>query len=153
MELKGENMKYIILIIGLVNFLVAEHPTEHPSEHPTTVKSPKLTISQLAESIEKYIQQDVELKGGFFVFDVKNDEVLNLTLSKIHKERLSNIGNDTYFACADFKASNGKVYDLDVFMMGKSQDDLVVTEINVHKESGIARYGWQNQSGIWVKIY
>ena len=142
-------MKYIILIIGLVNFLVAEHP----SEHPTTVKSLKLTISQLAESIEKYIQQDVELKGGFFVFDVKNDEVLNLTLSKIHKEKLSNIGNDTYFACADFKASNGKVYDLDVFMMGKSQDDLVVTEINVHKESGIARYGWQNQSGIWVKIY
>ncbi len=142
-------MKYIILIIGLVNFLVAEHP----SEHPTTVKSLKLTISQLAESIEKYIQQDVELKGGFFVFDVKNDEVLNLTLNKIHKERLSNIGNDTYFACADFKASNGKVYDLDVFMMGKSQDDLVVTEINVHKESGIARYGWQNQSGIWVKIY
>ena len=146
-------MKYIILIIGLVNFLVAEHPTEHPSEHPTTVKSLKLTISQLAESIEKYIQQDVELKGGFFVFDVKNDEVLNLTLSKIHKERLSNIGNDTYFACADFKASNGKVYDLDVFMMGKSQDDFVVTEINVHKESGIARYGWQNHRGIWVKIY
>ena len=146
-------MKYIILIIGLVNFLVAEHPTEHPSEHPTTVKSLKLTISQLAESIEKYIQQDVELKGGFFVFDVKNDEVLNLTLSKIHKERLSNIGNDTYFACADFQASNGKVYDLDVFMMGKSQDDLVVTEINVHKESGIARYGWQENGGVWIKIY
>ena len=146
-------MKYLIIIIGLANFLVAEHPTEHPSEHPATVQPKKLTISQLAESIEKYIQQDVELKGGFFVFDVKNDEVLNLTLSKIHKERLSNIGNDTYFACADFKASNGKVYDLDVFMMGKSQDDLVVTEINVHKESGIARYGWQNQSGIWVKIY
>ena len=146
-------MKYIILIIGLVNFLVAEHPTEHPSEHPTTVESPKLTISQLAESIEKYIQQDVWFKGGFYVFDVKNDEVLNLKLSKIHKERLSNIGNDTYFACADFKASNGKVYDLDVFMMGKSQDDLMVTEINVHKENGVARYGWQNHSGIWIKIY
>ena len=146
-------MKYLILLIGLANFLIAEHPTEHPSEHPTTVKSPKLTISQLAESIEKYIQQDVELKGGFFVFDVKNNEILNLTLSKIHKERLSNIGNNTYFACADFQASNGKVYDLDVFMMGKSQDNLIETEINVHKENGIARYGWKNQSEIWIKIY
>ena len=114
---------------------------------------PKLTISQLAESIEKYIQQDVELKGGFFVFDVKRGEVLNLTLSKIHKERLSNIGNNIYFACADFQASNGKVYDLDVFMIGKSQNDLVVTEINVHKENGTARYGWQDRSGIWEKIY
>ena len=146
-------MKHLIIVIGLVNFLIAEHPTEHPSEHPTASKLPKLTISQLAESIEKYIQQDVELKGGFFVFDVKKGEVLNLTLSKIHKERLSNIGNNTYFACADFQASNGKVYDLDVFMMRKSQNDLVVTEINVHKENGVARYGWQNQSGIWIKIH
>ena len=146
-------MKYLIIVVGLINFLIAEHPTEHPSEHPTTVKSPKLTISQLAESIEKYIQQDTELKGGFFVFDVKNNEILNLTLLKIHKERLSNIGNDTYFACADFKASNGKVYDLDVFMTGKLQNNLVVTEINVHKESAIARYGWKNRRGFWVKIY
>ena len=142
-------MKHLIIVIGLVNFLVAEHPTEHP----TTVKSSKLTISQLAESIEKYIQQDVELKGGFFVFDVKNNEILNLTLLKIHKERLSNIGNDTYFACADFQASNGKVYDLDVFMIGKSQDNLVVTEITVHKENGVARYRWKDRRGIWVKIY
>ena len=133
--------------------MLSEHPTEHPSEHPVSNKQPKLTIVQLAESIEKYIQQDVGLKGGFFVFDVKNDEILNLTLSKIHRERLSNIGKDTYFACADFQASNGKIYDLDVFMTGKSQDDLVVTEINVHKEDGVARYGWQNQSGIWIKIY
>jgi len=146
-------MKHLIIVIGLIKFLMAEHPTEHPSEHPTAAKLPKLTITQLAESIEKYIQQDVELKGGFFVFDVKRGEVLNLTLSKIHKERLSNIGNNTYFACADFQASNGKVYDLDVFMIGKSQDDLVVTEINVHKENGVARYGWQNQSGIWIKIH
>ena len=146
-------MKYLIIVIGLISFLISEHPTEHPSEHPTTVKSPKLTISQLAESIEQYIQQDVELKGGFFVFDVKNDEILNLTLIKIHKERLSNIGDETYFACADFQASNGKVYDLDVFMKGKSQDNLVVTEINVHKESGVARYGWENRRGVWVKIY
>ena len=146
-------MKYLIIVVGLINFLIAEHPTEHPSEHPTTIKSPKLTISQLAESIEKYIEQDVKLKGGFFVFDVKNNEILNLTLLKIHKERLSNIGNDTYFACADFQASNGKVYDLDVFMTGKLQNNLVVTEINVHKESGMARYGWENSHGIWVKIY
>ena len=89
----------------------------------------------------------------FFVFDLKNNEILNLTLSKIHKERLSNIGNDTYFACADFQASNGKVYDLDVFMKGKSQNDLVVTEINVHKENNVPRYGWQERRGVWVKIY
>ena len=88
---------------------------------------------------------------GFFVYDKDKKEILTLTLTKIHKERLSNIGEGTYFACADFSASNGNIYDLDIFMTGKSQSNLVVTEINVHKENGTARYLWKNQQGIWVK--
>ena len=129
----------------------SEHP-EHPSEHPTKSKEPKLTIAELATSIENYIQNDLVLKGGFFVYDKINKEILDLTLLKIHKERLSNIGGDTYFACADFQASNGNIYDLDIFMTGKSQENLDVTEINVHKENSKARYLWENQKGIWVKV-
>ena len=142
-------MKQFLLLFLLAAFLFPEHP-EHP-EHPTTKKEPKLTIEQLAISIRNYIQNDVNLKGGFFVYDKEKKEILTLTLTKIHKERLSNIGGDTYFACADFSASNGNIYDLDIFMTGKSQDNLVVTEINVHKENGEARYHWENQKGIWVK--
>jgi hypothetical protein len=37
-------------------------------------------------------------------------------------------------------------------MTGKSQDNLDVTEINVHKENGTPRYLWENQQGIWVKV-
>ena len=144
-------MKQFVLLIILSAFLFSEHP-EHPSEHPTTIKKPQLTIGELAISIENYIQNDINLKGGFFVYDKNKKEILNLTLIKIHKERLSNIGGETYFACADFNASNGNIYDLDVFMTGKSQDNLVVTEINVHKENGEARYLWENQQEIWVKI-
>jgi len=142
-------MKQTISLFILSALLFSEHP-EHP-EHPTTIKEPKLTVEVLAISIENYIQNDVNLKGGFFVYDKNKKEILTLTLTKIHKERLSNIGGDTYFACADFSASNGNIYDLDIFMTGKSQDNLVVTEINVHKENGKARYHWENQKGIWVK--
>ena len=142
-------MKQFILLFLLSALLFPEHP-EHP-EHPTTKQEPKLTIEQLAISIGNYIQNDVNLKGGFFVYDKDKKEILTLTLTKIHKERLSNIGGDTYFACADFSASNGNIYDLDIFMTGKSQDNLVVTEINVHKENGEARYHWENQKGTWVK--
>ena len=142
-------MKQILLLFFLSALLFPEHP-EHP-EHPTTKKEPQLTVEALAISIENYIQNDVNLKGGFFVYDKDKKELLTLTLTKIHKERLSNIGGDTYFACADFSASNGNIYDLDIFMTGKSIDNLVVTEINVHKENGKARYHWENQKGIWVK--
>ena len=144
-------MKQFLLLLIPFTFLFSEHP-EHPSERPNTVKKPKLTISELAIAIENYINNDLALKGGFYVFDKDNNEILDLSLIKIHKERLSNIGGDTYFACADFKASNGKIYDLDVFMTGKSQINLDVTEINVHKENGKARYLWRNQRGIWVKV-
>ena len=142
-------MKQILLLFFLSALLFPEHP-EHP-EHPTTKKEPQITVEALAISIENYIQNDVNLKGGFFVYDKDKKELLTLTLTKIHKERLSNIGGDTYFACADFSASNGNIYDLDIFMTGKSTNELVVTEINVHKENGKARYHWENQKGIWVK--
>jgi len=142
-------MKQSISLFILSALLFSEHP-EHP-EHPTTIKEPKLTVEELAISIENYIQNDVNLKGKFFVYDKNKKEILTLTLTKIHKERLSNIGGDTYFACADFSASNGNIYDLDIFMTGKSQSNLIVTEINVHKENGKARYHWENQKGIWVK--
>ena len=144
-------MKQLLLSFIFLTFLLSEHP-EHPSEHPTTKKEPKLNIADITLSIENYIQHDINLKGGFFVYDKNNKAILDLTLLKIHKERLSNIGGDTYFACADFQASNGNIYDLDVFMMGKTQENLEVTAINVHKENGKARYLWENQKGIWVKI-
>ena len=139
-------MKQFLLFLITSALLFSEHP-----EHPTTTKEPQLTVEELAISIEHYIQNDVNLKGGFFVYDKNKKEILTLTLTKIHKERLSNIGGDTYFACADFSANNGNIYDLDIFMTGKSQSKLVVTEINVHKENGTARYLWENQQGIWVK--
>tara|TARA_B100000315_G_C14313598_1_gene467494 strand:- start:102 stop:551 length:450 start_codon:yes stop_codon:yes gene_type:complete len=147
-------MKQFILLLISLTLLFSEHPEhpEHPSEHPTTKKEPKLTIDDLTVAIENYIQDDMILKGGFFIYDKNNKEILDLTLTKIHKERLSNIGVDTYFACADFKASNGKIYDLDLFMTGKSHDNLDVTEISVHKENGKARYLWEYQKEIWVKV-
>ena len=63
------------------------------------------------------------------------------------------VGEDIYFACADFNAENGKVYDLDIFLHGTNTDNLTVTEISVHKENGTARYGWQEENEIWKKIY
>tara|TARA_B100001123_G_C14561101_1_gene730308 strand:- start:370 stop:489 length:120 start_codon:yes stop_codon:yes gene_type:complete len=36
-------------------------------------------------------------------------------------------------------------------MNGKSAENLVVTEITVHKEEGVERYGWRENKGVWVK--
>ncbi len=137
-----------------------EHPEDHDhaAEHPEgeTKAAPKkpVTVAELAESIEAYVNGEVELKGGcFLVYDGENEEPLTLQLKKIHKDKLAKIEDQVYFACADFETPEGKVYDLDVFMKGASQDELKVTEITVHKESGERRYTWYEEDGIWKKKY
>ena len=137
-----------------------EHPTgakkaEHPSATitPQIVQGEKITFQNLAQAIESFVEADINLRGAFLVIDPRTNGVLKLSLDKVHKERLSHIGNNVYFACADFNADNGKVYDLDIFLHGTNTDNLTVTEISVHKEDGEARYGWQEENGIWVKKY
>ena len=158
-------MKKIIIMICAASLLVAqgEHPTKtKKAEHPTTttttftpqiVQGERINLQNLAKAIEGFVEADIILRGAFLVIDPKTDTVLKLRLDKVHKERLSHIGEDVYFACADFNAENGKVYDLDIFLHGTNTDNLPVTEISVHKEDGTARYGWQEENGIWAKKY
>ena len=155
-------MKKIITIICVIAMVLAqgEHPKTKKAEHPTTTVTPqivqqgeKITLQNLARAIKGFVEADIMLRGAFLVIDPKTEMVLKLKLEKVHKERLSHIGDDIYFACADFNAENGKVYDLDIFLHGTNTDNLTVSEISVHKEDGIARYGWQEENGIWVKNY
>ena len=142
---------YSLLLLSLS--FMGEHPDhpEHP-EHPSKKTTP-VSAQAVGKAVAEFIASDAKLKGGkFLVFDVSAKEALQLELLKIHMDRLTGLGNDTYFACADFQASNGKVYDLDIFMIGESTDDLAVTEISVHKEEGVERYGWKEKRGVWVKV-
>jgi hypothetical protein len=60
------------------------------------------------------------------------------------------VGEGLYFACSDFKATDGKTYDLDFFMKD-SDAGLAVTEIMIHKEEGNPRYSWYEEGGIWKR--
>jgi hypothetical protein len=125
-----------------------EHP-EHPEGHA------EVTIEQLGDAIEAWVAWDSELHGGYLlVRDSEAKETLELELDKVHRERLSALGDGVYFACADFKASNGHVYDLDVFMQdgkGSPFHGLFPTEVTVHKKDGKARYTWHEADGVWTK--
>ena len=155
--------KEILLTVCIFSIVSAqgEHPTgsKKKAEHPTATLTPqivqgeKITLQNLARAIESFVEADINLRGAFLVIDPNTDEVLKLNLEKVHKERLSHVGDDIYFACADFNADDGKIYDLDIFLRGTNTDELTVTEITVHKEDGQARYGWLEQDGVWIKKY
>lgn len=129
-----------------------EHPKERLAEHPEAkAQQPRLTMAQLAQAIEDFVAADTRAKGGYFlVFDPVAKQPLALTLDRVHKERLSGLGGGVYFACADFKSTDGTAYDVDVFMQDGT-DGLEPTEVHVHKVNGKPRYTWREERGVWVR--
>jgi hypothetical protein len=143
-------MTFVLLasICGTVNALDGEHPSEHPKGETN------LNKDEIADAIVKYVnEKSAEQDGYFIIIDDETDEELKLTLIKVHRGRLSRLGGDEYFACADFMATNAKMYDLDVFMTGKTKDDLEFSKFSIHKVDGKARYTWYEKGGVWKKKY
>ncbi len=148
-----------------------EHPTEHPAEHPQKAEKQEhpaqekmaehpehpekhekahLTIEEFADAVEHYIAEQEKNSDGFFVVqDKEHNKTLKCKLVKIHKERLASLGDNEFFVCADFKADDGNVYDIDIFMQGSSKDNLKATRTMVHKDNGNPRYTWYEEDGVW----
>jgi hypothetical protein len=129
-----------------------EHPTEHPKAKTESKKvEASLTMADLSKAIKDYVAKDAKLKGGYFlVYDPVSKKTLEMTLEKVHEDRLSKVSEGVYFACVDCKATDGKVYDVDIFMKG-DKSKLEVNEVSVHKVDGSPRYGWAEEGGVWKK--
>ena len=156
----GSSGLVLLLALPLMAQEHPEHPTEQPKEtqpqeqtqRPEEVaKMAPITMAELSRAIQAYVADDSKLKGGKFLCrDVEANKVLELTLAKVHEEKLASLGGGIYFACADFQASDGHLYDLDMFMR-EGERGLQMTEVSVHKVDGEARYAWEEEKGIWKK--
>ena len=131
-----------------------EHPTTLPQEHPGSSVKPAVSLNDVAQSIQSYVKEN-STNGVFTFHDAKTGKDLQLTLEKVHHDRLASLGSDQYFACTDFKGADGHTYDVDFFVHGTTPQNLKVIEKDtaVHKVDGKARYNWHyNQdSGMWEK--
>jgi hypothetical protein len=142
-----------LLLIAPGSIAAQEHP-EHPKqqEHPKDKKQAGLTNAELAAAIKGWVEKEEARNDGWLeVEDPVQHKTLQLKLEKVHDDRLSQVKPDVYFACADFVEKDGTKYDIDVFMQGKSKDDLRETEVSVHKVNGKERYTWFEENGIWKK--
>ncbi len=131
-----------------------EHPEGGGMEHPEDGGMMGFHVDKdvMAKAITDYINKDSQLKGGYFLFyDAKDKKPLALTLTKVHKDRLSQVGKNLYFACTDFKEAGGTMYDLDFFMKN-IDDQLQVTDVKVHKQADKPRYTWHEKDGMWMTM-
>ena len=148
-------IELILLVCAAVSYLVgcAKSSDEHPAEQPQVQAGVTLlTTDEMADAVEIYVANSSAQSGGYFVVnDDKTAKQLKLVLDKVHRERVSQVGKDLYFVCADFKNIDGNVYDLDVFMRGPDKDSLTFSKFSVHKKNGKERYTWYEHKGIWKK--
>lgn len=123
---------------------------EHPSEHPAGEKS-EVTTETISMAIEKHVKKSAQKNEGYFIVEDKEaGKTLHLKLDKIHKERLSAVKQDLYFACVDFTNKDGRTYDIDFFLRDAG-GRLKVTETIIHKEEGKPRYNWEQKGDYWIR--
>ena len=152
--MSGKNFFKIIAVLAIMLTYLSTNgckKREHPVEHPeSSAEKAALTQDQLADAIEAYIKSQAAANEGYFpITDEKTGQQLQMTLVKVHRERLAKVGEDRYFACVDFETPDGKLYDVDFFMKGPDKDNLIFSEFMIHKEDGRERYTWYEEGGIW----
>ena len=97
----------------------------------------------IKEAMNKHLAETVNHEGIFDIHDELTKEDLELVFLQIH-DPVRQIGEDTYFACTDFKVKNNeeKVYDID-FWLREENGYLKVFQTKIHKEPRNSLiYGW-----------
>ena len=142
-----------LFLIASVQMVAQEKHPEHPkNEHLADKKQAGLGKTDLAAAIRTWVDQKAAANGGWLsVDDPVQHKTLQLKLEKVHDDKLAQVKPDEYFACADFVEKDGTKYDIDIFMQGKTKDDLKETEVSVHKVNGKERYTWFEENGVWKK--
>jgi hypothetical protein len=112
-----------------------------------------MTIEEFADAAKAHIEEEAEEHGGHFIVkDQKTGEKLKLDLDKVHRKRLSHLGNDRYFVCADFTSQDSTLYDVDIFMRGTKKTNLEEAgEPKVHKVEGEPRFTYYQEDGVWKR--
>jgi hypothetical protein len=120
----------------------AEHGGSPVVEHPGKA----VTAKEVKNAIKDHIKTAARMNNGDFVIrDDKLNKEWRLKLDKVHDpvRQFKKDGQTVYFACSDFKASEGKdVLDIDFWMVEKG-GKLEVIDTRIHKVNGEPRFTYE----------
>src|SRR2546430_9898529 len=134
-----------VLLATALPLLAQEHPRapqqSQSQQLPQTTKGApqaamtEATMSDVSDGLKRFIGS-YSTKSADKKFHMPyNRKDLALDLIKVHDDRFSSLGGDKYFACVDMRGTDGKIYDIDFFMVLRP-GQLTVTETSVHKING-----------------
>src|SRR3984893_19323432 len=150
-----------LLLAPALPLLAQEHPRAQQQSQSqqlpqTRTSAPQAalteaTMSDVSDGLKRFIS-GYAAKSADKKFHVPYQRKnLSLDLVRVHDDRLSSLGGDKYFACVDMKGADGKIYDIDFFMVVQT-GKLTVTQTSVHKINGKPLYNWKEEKGVWKKV-
>ena len=142
----------LVILAALFFPLSATLAQEHP-EHPKNAqKAKEFSTPDLENAIKADIaEKSKDTNGVFKLNDPELKKTWDLTLDRVHKDRLSKLSAETYFACVDMKDPAGKTIDVDFFLRSKD-GKLEMQDTTVHKVEGKPRYNWKEEDGFWKRV-
>jgi hypothetical protein len=150
-----------ILIVVVLPLVAQEHPrapqqSQSQQLPETRTGAPQAamteaTMSDASDGLKRFISGYAAKSADNKFHMPFQRKDLALDLVKVHDDRFSNLGGNKYFACVDMKGSDGRMYDIDFFMVVQP-GKLTVTETSVHKINGKPLYNWKQQGGVWKKV-
>ena len=151
--MKGST-RAVSLLVGVVIllFVGASMAAEHPGkavpgegkEHPGT----PVTADSVKNAIRDHLNEVTKDTAGLFILDDSaTKKIWRLKLVKVHDpvRMFERDGKKIYFACSDFKSTEGDdVLDIDFWMVPQG-DKFKVIETKIHKVNGQARYKYEGE--------
>ncbi|MBI2187134.1 MAG: hypothetical protein HYU37_08400 [Acidobacteria bacterium] len=102
---------------------------------PVAAQSSKPDPVKVRAAIDRYVQQEAKLKGGFFVRDAQENQVRDLTFDSVHQD-IESTPENLQVVCVDFQDRAKNRLDLDFSLKPTASGDLEVTAIKIHKPGG-----------------
>jgi hypothetical protein len=150
-----------LLLAPVVSLLAQDHPRAPQQSQSSQLPQAKTGAPQAAMTEATMSNVSTGLREFISGYSAKSADKkfhmpyqrkdLALDLVKVHDDRFSNLGGNKYFACVDMKGADGKIYDIDFFMVVQPAK-LTVTETSVHKINGKPLYNWRQEGGVWKKV-
>jgi hypothetical protein len=150
-----------LLLVSAFPLLAQEHPrapqqSQSQQLPQTRTGAPQAAMTQasmsdVSDGLKRFISGYAAKSADNKFHMPYQRKDLALDLVKVHDDRFSSLGSDKYFACVDMKGTDGKIYDIDFFMV-LQPGKLTVTETSVHKINGKPLYNWKEEKGIWKKV-
>jgi hypothetical protein len=150
-----------LLLATALPLLAQEHPRSpqqsQSQQLPQTTKGApqaammQASMSDVSDGLKRFISGYASKSADQKFHMPYQRKDLALDLVKVHDDRFSSLGGNRYFACVDMRGTDGKIYDIDFFMVVQP-GKLTVTETSVHKINGKPLYNWKEEKGVWKKV-